>query len=71
MPVKAVAKKRVSPKGSRTGKGKRLQGTLDQRRWQQLEQMMDVFGTDVSSAVSDCIARRHIELKKEYPNEFD
>ncbi len=44
--------------------------TLDKKRREQLRRIIEVFGGDNSSAVSDCIARRILELKKEYPDEF-
>lgn len=72
MATKAVSKKSAVPKKYVTsGRGERVYCTLDKRRLDQLQQIIKMFGGDNSSAVSDCIARRHVELKKEFPNEFD
>ena len=71
MTTKSAPKKIAKKKYATSGRGQRLYITLDAKRHEQLAQMIKVFGGDNSSAVSDCIARRHLELKKEYPNEFD
>ncbi len=71
MATKTAPKKRNIPKSYVTGgRGERVSLTLDKRRREQLRRMIEVFGGDNSSAISDCIARRHIELQKEYPDEF-
>lgn len=68
MATKAAPK---PPRKRSTERGNRINITLDARRTNQLEQIVRVFGVDPSSAISDCVARRHLELKKEFPNEFD
>ncbi len=71
MATKIAQRTRNIPKSYVTGgRGERVSVTLDKRRREQLTRMIDVFGGDNSSAISDCIARRHIELQKEYPDEF-
>lgn len=71
MPTKADNKSPVAKKPATKGRGIRIYCTLDKRRHDQLDQVIRMFGGDPSSVISDCIARRHIELKKEFPNDFD